>query len=208
MAFGSTALAITGDVTLEAWVKPMSAPPLVYEEPIVGKYSRTSGKRGYLLAYADLAGTYSLELALSVDGDTISTLAVPHTLALTTWQHVAVSYTASTGTAQFYVDGQGIGTATGGPAQINNTTVTVTLGQFNDTNDTIAYWDGLLDEVRIWSVPRTGAQIDALRLADAAGNEIGLAGLWHLNGTYGDATGGGATLTPMNGALFSTDVPY
>jgi len=71
-------------------------------------------------------------------------------------------------------------------------------------------WDGELDEVRIWSTVRTAAEIDALRLVEARGDESGLVAAWHFDGNYDDATSNAATLTPTpaNVPVFSKDTPF
>ena len=46
---------------------------------------------------------------------------------------------------------------------------------------TYNYYDGLIDEVRLWNVTRTGAEIQAQMDATLVGDESGLAGYWPLD---------------------------
>jgi hypothetical protein len=50
-----------------------------------------------------------------------------------------------------------------------------------------ASFDGLLDEVRVWNVARTQAQIRADMNRTLAGNEPGLVGYWRLDEGSGQA---------------------
>ena len=53
-----------------------------------------------------------------------------------------------------------------------------------------AYFRGQLDEVRVWSVARSEAQVRAAMGQRLSGNEVGLVGLWNF-----DAGDGGRSVT-------------
>ena len=202
------ALSLTGDLTLEAWVKPASPPVAGADYPIVGKYARVDGQRCYILTYTNTTGTLALGFAPSADGINFSYLQLPYALALGVWQHVAVAYQASTGTAEFFVDGISAGFVSGGPSTLNVADVGVTVGRFADANNPSTYWDGSVDEVRIWQTARTAVEVQSLRFVEVLGTEAGLVAAWHLDGDFADATPNGAQLAPTNGPGFTPDVPF
>lgn len=202
-------LSITGDLTLEAWIRPASFPVDGTDYPIVGKYARIDGLRCYIMTYVKPpGGPLSIGFAASADGINFPYLQIPYALTIGIWQHVAVTYRPSTGIAQFFVDGQSIGTVGGGSSTIKVANIGVTVGRFGDAGNAGAFWDGLVDEVRIWNTVRTQSEIDALRTVEVQGNETGLVAAWHFDGSYDDATPNGATLSPTNSPYFTTTVPF
>jgi hypothetical protein len=87
------------------------------------------------------------------------------------------------------------------------------IGRFADEMTLPTFWDGHIDDVRVWRVVRSAAQIATNRARKLAGNEADLVGYWPLDGTYEDRTGGGPALvqTNENGvtlAAFSPEVPF
>src|SRR4029079_789318 len=87
----------------------------------------------------------------------------------TTWHHVAVTYDSTTGVWVLYLDGVQDATAT--VAAGTNTRVPRSdsiqhagIGTaMNSTGSQSGFWNGRIDEVRIWNVARTAAQISANR---------------------------------------------
>jgi hypothetical protein len=71
-------------------------------------------------------------------------------------------------------------------------------------------WRGKLDDVRIWNVVRTGAQISANYSAELNGAQAGLVANWKFNEGTGTAAADSTTpaenATLNSGASFSTDV--
>jgi hypothetical protein len=81
-------------------------------------------------------------------------------LALNTWTHIAVTYTnAGGGTLQFYVNGQAVGTPTVGVGVINQTNNPLRIGGNSVVNS--EFFQGMIDDVRIYNRARTAAQIQA-----------------------------------------------
>jgi hypothetical protein len=101
-----TGLGITGDMTLEAWVKPNSQPSNQSFE-IASKWGNSPEAYSYIFAYRDNAGTKELRMYASSDGtgSTFATAAVNHSLSSGVWHHVAFVYTASSGGLEAFVDG-------------------------------------------------------------------------------------------------------
>jgi len=70
------------------------------------------------------------------------------------------------------------------------------------------FFDGLIDEVRVWNDIRSDAEVDDNKLTELVGNEAGLAGYWKLNNDYLDETSNNNDLTAVAAPVFSTDVPF
>ncbi len=95
----------------------------------------------------------------------------------TDWHHWAASYDAATGLRKIYRDGlliaQDISTnAFGGISAF-------VLGR--SPLITSSFFQGALDDVRVWSVARTAAEIVGKRFEPLVGNESGLLAYWRLD---------------------------
>ena len=200
------ALSITGDITLEAWVKIESDPASNVLYWIVAKQVGSGTNRSYGWAYWNDAGTTKMTFWNSSDGGGVNEdrLSVNQTLTVGTWTHAAVTWTAATSTANHYIDGASIGTAAGVNTATFDSTNQLTIGNRGDGLGGTA--DMLVDDVRVWNVVRTTAQIADNRCIeiDSATN---LQASWHLDNDLNDASGNGFTLTNNNSATFSGDVP-
>ncbi|TSC63504.1 MAG: RTX toxins and related Ca2+-binding domain [Parcubacteria group bacterium Athens0416_74] len=196
-----TGLDITGDLTIEAWVKLETST----EEYFVSKFG-LSNNMSYRLGY-DGTGNIVLNITSNGTGSTINNLYRPYTLGTGTWHHIAVSWTAATSVATFYVDGASIGTATGNISSIHNGNAPFMIGSYDAFYPTQST-DGLVDDVRVWNIVRTATQISDDMDTELNGNESGLAGYWKLNNSLADTSVNGNTLTNNGTALFSTDWPF
>ncbi len=113
------------------------------------------------------------------------------TLTNSQWQHVAVTF--DNGTAQLYISGT-----------LDTTVTALVIPMISDRPLSFGHegpsfngwlYNGALDEIRLWSVTRTGAQIAANMSVALPGLTPGLVGYWRLNEGSGDlafdATGHG-----------------
>ncbi len=101
------------------------------------------------------------------------------TVVANTWYYVAVTYNGITVTP--YVNGMVQTTST---IALNTTNSALYMG--SDVSNT-NYLDGSLDEMRIWSVARTQAQIRENMYLTLTGGEAGLVSYYQFNETSGDA---------------------
>ncbi|GAB3574893.1 hypothetical protein GCM10027345_09440 [Hymenobacter daeguensis] len=121
------------------------------------------------------------------------------------WHHVAATFNGTTRT--LYLDGVAIGTDT----PTGHAVPTASNLRIGSTNNS-EYFPGSIDEVRVWSVARTAAQINAAKGAGLPGSTAGLVAYYRLNEgsglTAADATGTAANLgTLTNGPTWTTDAP-
>ncbi len=74
------------------------------------------------------------------------------------WHHVAVSYDNSATTKfKMYIDGQ-LETTQNTTVSVNTTSSSIHLGR---RNDAVNYFDGVIDELRLWNTVRTATEINA-----------------------------------------------
>ena len=143
-------LQITGNMTLDAWVK-----------------TGTSGGYPYLIAESGSTG-YSLNvesdnaLFLTLATSATSTVTFLSTQAITTgtWTNVAatVSIASGTATVQFYINGALSNTRTAAMSAIYSGTGPLILGcRTNGNNDALV---GLMDQVTIYDTVLTATQIE------------------------------------------------
>lgn len=204
----SASLSITGDMTLELWVYLESAPSSgeIYE--ILNKYEETGNQQSYGLYYQNNAGTPRLVFLASSGGSSNVEMAKNQTISTATWTHVAITYTASTGTTEFFINGSSIGTTAGGPASIFNSTADFRIGA-RATPTVANYFDGYIDEVRVWNAVRSTANINFYKNKPLAGTETNLQAYWQLNNALTDATSNGNNLTNNGSAVFqSGSLPF
>lgn len=196
-------LDISGNLTIEAWVKFESFSSNTMA--IVGKYHTGSSQQAYLLFYDGVAN--QLYFGVSSTGSNVSFGNVAWTPTLGVWYHVALVYTTA-GTADFYVDGVQQGAQqTGLRTSIFNSSEKLSIGALGVNAGASGFFDGKIDDVRLWSTNRSQAQIIANKNIELVGNEANLNGYWKLNNDYTDATSSGNNLTASGSPVFSTDVP-
>lgn len=173
-ASDSVSLSVTGNLTLEMWVKFESLPGSGSSQFLITKRAG-AGSRGYRLRLFNNSGTYQLTCSISDDGTNEVDVAVNWTPSTATWYHVAVVYTAAGGTADFYVDGSQQGTQQSGlPTSIYNNTVDLQIGAQEASN----FIDGVIDDVRIWAAARTGSEVNNNKSLHLTGSETNLKGYW------------------------------
>ncbi|MDW3194901.1 MAG: LamG-like jellyroll fold domain-containing protein [Cytophagales bacterium] len=112
------------------------------------------------------------------------------------WHHVAVTHNQSTGEAIIYVDGTAEGTSTisygagGGSAKVGLTRIG---GSYSDGTNTADFFDGDIDEVRVWNNTRSCSQILSTKDVELTGSESGLVGYYNFNQNDAGGTNTGQT---------------
>jgi gliding motility-associated-like protein len=143
--------------TIEAWVKINTSASSI--NTIVGKKTPGGGTSGYAF-YINSWGSSDRKVVFEATGGTfISTTSIPNN----TWTHVAVSV-ASGGAATIYINGVASGTGT---ITIPSNSNTINVGAFG--NNGYFYFNGGIDEVRIWDVAKTASEINTFKNSDVRG---------------------------------------
>ena len=189
----SASLAASSELTVECWLYFRNKTGFGR----LGKSAASDCQWGIDPAVAANASGFSLcGPATDVNG------ANGYTLPRNEWVHIAGTWKQSTGTAKFYLDGQLIRTVVGSNGAMQATNYPVFVGlQPGSANSQLF---GSLDNLRIWTVERSAAQIEASLFTQIGPGETsaypGLVASYTFEDGAADATGlnngvlmGGAT---------------
>lgn len=197
-----------GNWTVEAWFKD--------ESPFGYNHLPT-----FIISKGDLVEDRELPFAVGITFNALfvveKTHGVPyyvyydlekHNVSPKSWHYVAVTLTSATQQVTVYLDG-----------------VKVVQGTFRDTTDVgnskpvdigrngepvgYAYWNGKIDDVRIWNVTRTASEIASSR-RQLTGSQAGLVANWILDdgsgSTVADSASPAHAASLHGGYAWSTDV--
>ncbi len=129
------------------------------------------------------------------------------------WHHAAVTYNTATDTWNLYLDGVLDRTLTIGDFTPESTSIQHAglATAMNSTGVQAGRFDGALDEVRIWNVARTGADISA-SWNQPLTSGTGLIARWGLDegtaASVGNSVAGGVNGTAVNGPLWVAGAPF
>lgn len=192
-------------VTVEVWAKSSQWYRSGSDNTIIsntqgGGYAiYIQGATGNLLFIAYANGTYQ-----------VASIASASALVNGNWHHFAGTWDGTT--AKLYVDGvlKGSSTPLGSTYNIaygnsaNNLFLGAESAGTSTTPDANRYFDGQLDEVRIWNVTRTAAQIKAYIFKPVANNASGLLAYYKCNEGSGTTLVNSCTNTSgIDGTLVS-----
>mgnify|MGYP001596239516 CR=1 FL=1 len=183
----------TGSFTVELWYKVTSLPGfsgLICKDLSDNDGFQLNGTTSFVFRCMSAAGVDATSSFTLTDGGV--------------WHHIACVRNGTT--LKVYLDLVEVASGTDNARNITNTAV-LGLGTYRSVDVVNHHWDGLIDEVRVWNVERTLAQITANYQKDVTG-QSGLVAYWKLNNSDTDETGLGHTLTRGGGAGFSTTVPF
>jgi len=193
------------NLTIEAWVKPTGNTLRTILRKGNNGYGLAVDGDGYLRFASSNAvqqwprSSRTIEFERDAQGNAILD-AQNHPVG--DWNHVGVVVNRAANTTIFYINGKPAGT--NNSSLVVNNTGPLLLGR--DALTGIAYFQGLLDEVRLWNLPRSSVEVDLLAFAPLLGTAPpGLIGYWNFNqgtgATLPDYSGGG-----HNGSLVNVDL--
>jgi hypothetical protein len=162
-------LAITGQVTIEAWVRPSAIDGL---RDIVARGPATPAAEVYLRLSG---GKYQVGRWSGVANEATASFPVPPG-DLNTWVHLAGVHDG----ASWHLYRNGVAVASA-PDPVGAVAVSAawTIGGSHNSDRPFA---GDIDEVRLWSVGRSAADIAATMDAPLIGTEASLVGVWRYDG--------------------------
>ena len=175
-------LDMTNALTIEAWIFANTVGG--GQQTIVSKTGNTSN--GFVLSTSN--GWTSIDFQIK-NGGAVTTISAAGIAIENGWHHIAATYQSTTG-MKIYVDGVAINQTaiTGGLA---SNAQQLTIGAQHDgagsaDSDYSNFFNGSIDELRIWNIARTEAQINYTKETPLEGNEVGLAAYYQFNqGTVG-----------------------
>lgn len=166
---GSSSKIVTGDIDLtgnysfSVWVKVENQPALDNSDPIINKYDDLPYTGGYEFKYMNDSGTY--KICNTAHNSTPSTKCVNQTLTAGTWYHLVLTHDGTND--RFYVDGSEhasspVANTDNASANTKNTTIGAFGYSTPMSGDLARYFDGIIDEVGIWSRALTTAEVITL----------------------------------------------
>lgn len=215
----SASLDITGDISLEMWIKlGTGAVADIYtnDEGLCYKAINNADNLSWKwsLTAGSGSGKIKLQFAYTSDGSIGGTVTNGVDNADTfqtsdegTWHHIAVTVDVSAATITFYLDGSARTTSytVQNATSIFSGSAKVSLGA--SAQGTAIFFRGQIDEPRIWNVIRSGTEINNNKSV-SIDSGTNLQASWHLNNALTDSSGNSNTLTNIGSATFTTDVPF
>jgi hypothetical protein len=130
------------------------------------------------------------------------------TISLNTWTHIALIYN---GTSQsIYINGS-LDKSIPGTGNIGNSPQgeAIAIGADYGSGMYQNFFNGLIDEVRVWNVARSQNQIQQNMYQSLALNDrVGLVGYWRFEGNYADSSGNGNHgAAQANTTIVNEDLP-
>lgn len=200
-----TGLALASNFTIEGWFKIEAFPTA--GQVIVMRFDTTNNS-GY---YVEIGSSGQLYIQFGTGAST-RTIARSDGFFTTDdigqWVHFAITVDIATPTVLMYRNGES-------QSFIYEATSAGTLGAPARTfyvgvadGGTTTFYDGNLDDLRIWSTIRTQSQIIANMDSELVGNESNLVAYWQFNNSYEDLTANNNDLTASGSPTFQTDAAF
>lgn len=182
-------------ITLEAWIKADSWATNIWENVIISKDGWATGSEGYTLR-AGANGSLSFNIGSA--GNWVEVVSTP-LMATGQWYHVAGTYDGLN--LRIYINGEEVN-STAHTGVIAQGTYDLNIGRIAYTVGGNRYFDGALDEVRVWSAALTQTSIQdymCKKVTAAHPQYASLGGYWKF-----DAAGLATDSSPNgnNGTIF------
>ncbi|MCK5825046.1 MAG: hypothetical protein KAG96_06520 [Ichthyobacteriaceae bacterium] len=188
-----------GEITVEAWIYPTEFKAETYSHTIVANEDDNGPTEsfGYVFRFG-AEGILSFAYGTGIVWEQC-TLTPKNTLKLNTWQHVAVTYNKENTEVNFYVNGIKAATKVDlDGTDIVKSELSFSIGKTKYDNRS---FKGIMDEVRVWDVTRSAAEIRSNIYKELTGNETGLAAYYKFNETSGSTLKDSQSLSRNNGTL-------
>ena len=164
----------TRDITLEVWANPRSYS--TWRSMVSFFQDNGSFERGWDLETGS-GNRFTFALA-GTSGGALTYMSTTNTFQPNTWYHIAGTYDGTT--MRIYVNGMLENTSTTESGDISYANSWLAIGMYKDDNEAFSF-PGQIDEVRIWNVARSQAQIQADMFTELTGSEPNLVSYWNLN---------------------------
>ena len=203
----SQSLVMTDALTIEVWIYPFGPGSGGAGEGII-----VNREGEYELARF---GDGSIRFAVTNENPGWEWIGSGYVVPERTWAHLALTYSASAQLFQLFADGVLV-FSTAGMGEIGDRWPTYNDFKIGARITQDQHFDGLIDEVRVWNIVRTEAEIRATMNTSLQGNEPGLAGYWNFDdgtandfsesGNHGTLRGDAAIVTGKTAKLFFSTI--
>jgi len=196
-------VSFTGNITVEAWVRPEVSDG--YNKTVFGLADADTDV-SYDIHFDD--GGVSCSRIRNGVGVTSSTWST--NLPANEWIHLVCTYDGSD-LRLYSAPAAGSHTLRAGPTAASGSGSSALSDNFAIGHETTATWvdfDGMIDDVRVWSSVKSAANLDDEFEQEQCGDESNLLGYWKLNNDLLDETSSGNDLTNNNSAVFDATVPF
>jgi len=184
-----------GDFTIEAWVYARS----FNSDSRVLDFARNNGSHNVALVLS--SGTTGQPALIVSRSGSASTLTAPAALPLNQWVHLAATLSGSTGS--IYINGQLVAPSSSMQSPQHGARSLNFVGRMSQGAS--GYANAIFDEVRIWHVARSPAEIQGAMYQRVNGTDANLVAYWRLD-DGGSANTMDATPNSLNGTLINNPV--
>jgi len=183
-------------LTVEAWVKSAASSGL---HGIISNHANgADNDSSWVLSVSGISSVNLRMYPSGADYEQSSSSGIP----VGSWHHIAVTWDGSASTISFYIDGSFVSSAEG-PGSIGTTNANLGIGQYHVDNPANQYWfNGLIDEVRIWNRALSQSEIYATMYSPLKGNENGLVGYWQFDEAPGSTIAHDSSVNGNHGTLY------
>ncbi len=186
---------LSNAITIELWYKAKSFPTAAGSVSCLLRKNVIAGRENFFLRFRTVDEGPVVEFGL---GHGVGGVQAPFRFRPDTWYHLAATYDGAT--AHVFVNGKAVGSATAsGVVPLDASALLVGRGDPEYSGG--EYFDGALDEIRIWNQARSQAEIQAMATVPLAGKETGLVAYWNFDeGQARDVSGHGNASVLKGGA--------
>ena len=155
--------------TVEAWIFGNDSSGAT--QGVLGYKSGT--KNGF--PSISIVGKTGLQIGFGNGAKWNATQTIENVLNETAWNHVATTYDGTD--YKLYVNAVEVFSTSAFKGGAIAPTSRLDIGKVGEN-----YFEGAIDEVRVWNVARSAGQIQSQLISQLEGNESGLVGYWNFNG--------------------------
>ncbi|HIA90938.1 MAG TPA: LamG domain-containing protein, partial [Candidatus Marinimicrobia bacterium] len=198
-------------ITIEAWVSP-SFTGAIDDFTGIAHYLTLNGptqESGFSLMYYDGAWRFIVSVGSGdhdIYGDGLEVWPGID-LDIDTWTHIAGTYDNTSNEAKIYKNGQLQETFTTESGDLNWDFINIDymIGKGVDPGSNESFFEGNIDEIRLWDVARDETALIADMNGPLVGNENNLIGYWNFDEDTTDATINDITANNNDGTLNQVD---
>jgi hypothetical protein len=165
----------TNALTMEAWIFPRST----NHDRLISNFDGAGSFQPGEFVFDMYHGTDNgrgLRFIVAGAGGVLGSAGVADVLTLNEWNHVAVTF--NSGTIGLFVNGIQVATSTASFTSIPASAFEVHIGEDRIQGTALEYFNGKVDEVRLWTVARTAEELLTNKNKCLTGGESGL-GLYY-----------------------------